>query len=256
MKLFRKVMALVIVFLIFSSYGYSFSNNGQSLTVKYDTFSLLDGARLVEQDGIKILYINGSYYEMGYQHGFLLKDEVNENFRAFMDYSRNVTSYNVLLDMWSETEPYIPSCYIKEMHGLADGADVSFEKVAALYMFVLFIDMKCFTYAAWLNATADGKLYHIRSLDFPLVIRDPVTGRYIQENSVLIIRNPKNGFKSIVPSIAGSINFYQGINENQVSVGVQVCWSYDQTLKGTPVKFKILRILDTAENAEEAIDKN
>ena len=254
MKLFREILALGIVFLIFSNYGFGFSIKDQRLTIESDKSSLLDGARVVVKDGVKILYLNGSCYEMGYQHGFLLKDEVNENMRAFMKYAEEITSYVTLLAMWNETEPYIPSCYIEEMQGLADGANVSFEQAAALYMFVLFIDMKCFTFTAWSNATIDGRLYHIRSLDFPLVIKDPVTRKYVQENSVLIVRNPEGDLKSIAPSIAGSINFYQGINEKQISIGVQVCWSYDQTLKGIPVKFKIQKILDTAENAEEAID--
>ena len=254
MKVFGKILAFAIVFLLFSSCSYSYPIMDKSIIVESDSSSLLDGARLEERDGVKILYLNGSYYEMGYQHGFLLKDEVNENMRAFMKYAEEVTSYENLLDMWNVTEPYIPSCYIEEMNGLADGADVSFEKAAALYMFVLFIDMKCFTFAAWSNATINGNLYHVRSLDFPLVINDPVTGKDVQENSVLIVRKPEGGLKSVAPSIAGSINFYQGINEKQVSVGVQVCWSSDQTLKGIPVNFKIQKILDSANNAEEAID--
>jgi hypothetical protein len=114
--------------------------------------------------------------------------------------------------------------------------------------------MMCFTYSAWSNATLDRRLYHIRSLDFPLIIQDPITGKYIQENSILIVRNPEEGLKSLAPSIAGFINFYQGINEKQVSIGVQVCWSHDQTLKGIPVKFKVQNILDNAKSAVEAIE--
>ncbi|MCK4415968.1 MAG: hypothetical protein KAU84_02335, partial [Thermoplasmatales archaeon] len=190
--------------------------NCENKSVSYD---LLGGGWLEECDGVEILFINGSYYEMGYQHGYLLKDEIQENIRAFIKYAEELTSYETLLEMWNTTKQYIPSCYTTEMQGIADGANASLEKLAVSYMTILQMDMQCFSYAAWSEATENGRLYHIRSLDFPLIIKDPVTGKYIQENSVLIVRKPDEGLKSIVPSIAGWINFYEGINEKQVSIG-------------------------------------
>lgn len=252
MKLYKKILACVIIFLMFSTYEFSFT--AQSARIDEGGSYLIECTPLEIQDGVKILYLDGSYYEMGYQHGSILKDEVCENIRAFMNYAERISSYENLLDTWNTTEPYVPQCYIDEMQGIADGADVSFEEVAVFYMVILIMDMKCFTYAAWANATVDGRLYHMRSLDFPLTIKDPVTGKYIQENSILIVRNPEDGLRSLTPSISGFINFYQGINEEKVSIGVQVCWSSDQKLKGIPVMFKIQKILDTAKNVEEAID--
>ncbi|EMR74800.1 Acyl-coenzyme A:6-aminopenicillanic acid acyl-transferase [Thermoplasmatales archaeon SCGC AB-540-F20] len=225
--------------------------NCENKSVSYD---LLDGGWLEERDGVEILFINGSYYEMGYQHGYLLKDEIQENIRAFIKYAEELTSYETLLEMWNTTKQYIPSCYTTEMQGIADGANASLEKLAISYMTILQMDMQCFSYAAWSEATENGRLYHIRSLDFPLIIKDPVTGKYIQENSVLIVRKPDDGLKSIVPSMAGWINFYEGINEKQVSIGVQVCWSSDQTLKGIPVQFRVQKILDSAKDADDAIN--
>jgi len=254
MKLASKTITVFIVFFLLSSYGYSLNISNESIDNYSNKSLIINKAKLIEKDGLKLLYLNGSYYEMGYQHGFLLKKEINENMRAFMEYANKITSYENLLEIWNMTKKYVPSCYLVEMQGIADGSGISFEKAAALYMIVLFIDMKCFTFSAWSNATKDGKLYHVRSLDFPLTIKDPISGKYIQENSVLIIRKPDNGLKSLSPSIAGSFNFYQGVNEKQVSIGVQVCPSEDQTLYGLPVKFKIQKILDTAESAQEAID--
>jgi hypothetical protein len=219
--------------------------------IEYDP---LDGGWIKEIDGVKILHLNGSYYEMGYQHGYLLKEEAHENMRAILSYINEISSYDTMLKIWNKTNPYVPSCYIDEMQGISDGGQVPFETIAACYMTILFMDMQCFSYAAWGNATNDRELYHFRSLDFPLRIQDPVSGKYIQENSILIIRKPDQGFKSVIPSIAGGINFYQGVNEKQISIGVEVCWSSDETLLGTPVQFKTQRVLDTAQNIEESID--
>jgi len=255
MKLFKKILVCAVVFLMFSCYGESLSVEDQRFIEKSDVSSLLDGGHLELVGGVKILFINGSYYEMGYQHGFLLKDEIHENVRAYLhQYAEEKTSYETLLEMWNTTKQYIPSCYTTEMQGIADGANVSLEKLAVSYMTIIHMDMQCFTYAAWSDATVDSRLYHVRSLDFPLIIKDPVTGKYIQETSILIVREPDDGLKSLIPSIAGWINFYQGINEKQVSIGVQVCWSSDQTLKGVPAQFKVQKILDSANDINDAID--
>ena len=82
--------------------------NCENKSVSYD---LLDGGWLEERDGVEILFINGSYYGMGYQHGYLLKDEIQENIRAFIKYAEELTSYETLLEMWNTTKQYIPSCY-------------------------------------------------------------------------------------------------------------------------------------------------
>ena len=252
-NIIKKIITLIFVFSIFSSNISGLFINEKHTIILHDN-PIINESKLDCQKGIKILYLNGSHYQMGYQHGYLLKDEVNENMRAFISYIEKSTTYSYLLEMWNVTRPYIPICYIKEMQGICDGAEVPFENMAVSYMYVLFLDMQCFTYAAWSNATIDGKLYHIRSLDFPLVIQDPLTGKYIQENSVIIVKNPEDGLKSIVPSIAGAINFYQGINEKKISIGVEVCWSSNQTLKGTPVIFKTQKILESAHSLDESID--
>lgn len=247
-KIQKIIIPFVIIILLLPGFTQNITAEPQNINVAFND------ARVEIIDGVKVLYVNGSYYEMGYQHGYLLKDEAHENMRAFLEYISKISSYERMLEIWYETKPYIPACYIEEMQGIADGAQVSFETVAACYMSILYMDMQCFTYAAWSNATKDGKLYHFRSLDFPVTLKDPVTGKYVQENTVLIVRKPKNGLKSLLTSIAGGINFYQGVNEKQISIGVQVCWSTSQTLHGIPAKFKIQKVLDTAENIQEAVD--
>jgi hypothetical protein len=249
MKLIQKILVLIILFLVFSSHVQSIRTINQN-----SNQNLLNDARIEIIDGVKLLYLNGSYYEMGYQHGVLLKNETHQNMRAFLDYIEEISSFETMLEIWNETKEYVPDCYIKEMQGISDGADISFEIVAACYMTVLFMDIQCFTYSAWNNASSDGELYHFRSLDFPLHIKNPITGKYVQENSILIIKKPKEALKSLIPSIAGGVNFYQGINEKQISLGVQVCWSKDQTFSGMPVMFRIQNLLDNAENMQDAIE--
>jgi len=213
---------------------------------------LLNGGWLEEQDGVKILHLNGSNYQMGFQHGLLLKEEVKQNIRAFLNYSN--ISFDYLLDIWDIMKNYVPQEYIDEIQGIADGAEVSFEEIAAANMVIIVGDMGCFGISAWGNATKDGKLYHTRSFDQPFTIKDPITGKFAHENSVLIVRNPDNGYASLCPSVAGTMHGGGGFNDQGVAIGQQVCWSKDYTLNGTPGQFRVQMVLDHASNASDAIN--
>ena len=252
-KVIKKIFVFIIIFLMLTTYIQNNRVKGKIFSNNSDILNLLVGGHLEIYDGVKILYINGSYYELGFQHGYLLKDEVQENVRAFIDHVNKVNSYYILLDMWNTTKQFIPTCYIEEMQGIADGAYISIEDLAVSYMTVLYMDMQCFTYVAWADATEDKRLYHIRSMDFSLEKKDPISGKYVQENSILIVRKPKDGLMSIIPSFSGWINAYSGVNEKQITIGVQVSWSKDQTIKGIPAQFRIQQIMDSASDINEGI---
>lgn len=120
-------------------------------------------------------------------------------------------------------------------------------------MAVEWADHGCYGIAAWGNATKDGQLYHARSFDLPSSIRDPVTGVYPYENCILVVRDPTNGYASLCPSIAGSFHTGGGINEQGVGIGIQICWSKNQTMQGNPYHFRVQQVLDHAATASEAI---
>ncbi len=213
---------------------------------------LLNGGWLEVKNGVKILHISGTNYEMGYQHGYLLKEETHQTLRAFLNYTD--VSYEALINTWNVMKDYIPHEYIEEYQGIADGAGVPFDDIVASYMTIVWIDMACFGITAWGPATKDEKLYHTRSFDLPFIIKDPITGKFAHENSVLIVRNPNNGYASISPSVAGTMHYGGGVNEKGIAIGMQVCWSKDQTFHGIPAKIRTQMVLDYASSADDAID--
>jgi predicted choloylglycine hydrolase len=214
---------------------------------------VLDGGWVEERDNITILHVNGSNYNMGFQHGDLLREKVQENIRAFTHYAEQYLPRSELLMLWNVSAPYIPSEYIQELQGIADGANVSFYDIAESIIAVEYSDHGCYGIAAWGPATLNGTLYHSRSFDLPSKIQDPQTKKYVHENTVLVVRHPANGIASLCPSIAGSFHTGGGMNENGVCLGIQICWSKDQTFQGTPYHFRVQQVLDHAANATEAI---
>jgi hypothetical protein len=223
------------------------------------TITCLNGGWLEEREGVKILHLNGSYYEMGYQHGFLLSDEIGEVLRAQLVALEDMGfSFERILDVWNIMDDYLPVEYIDEMRGMADGAGMSFEEIVVLNLisavFNLAIGDACCEISLWGDATVDGKLLHVRSWDWNLNIIDPETGTHLQENTVIIIRNPTVGYASVIPDFAGAISVWHGINEKGIVVGENSCMTWDITHHGISQCFRMRMAIDRSASGEEAIN--
>jgi hypothetical protein len=216
--------------------------------------SFLDGGWVEEKDNITILHVSGSHYEMGYQHGYLLQEKVQQDIRAFLHYAEQYLPLSEFLGYWNLSKAYVPAEYVEEIHGIADGANISFNDIVTAIMAIEYADHGCYGIAAWGTATNDGQMYHARSFDLPSTIQDPVSGRYAHENTVLVVRDPDNGTASISPAIAGSFHTGGGMNANGVCLGIQICWSKDQTFEGDPYHFRVQEVLDSATTAQDALD--
>jgi hypothetical protein len=192
---------------------------------------------------------------MGYQHGKLLKEEIEQNFRAFTAFfEQHGWDYSKLLDIWNIMKYYLPQEYIEEMRGLGDGSDLGFETIAVFHTVPAVINLiSCWGLSAWGSATSDGTLLHIRSLDGVLSITDPVTDTFLQDNQVLIVRNPEKGYASLSPQFSGEIVSWGGINEMGIAVGELSQTSRDTTFHGINGAFRMRMVMDYASTAQEAL---
>ena len=181
----------------------------------------------------------------------LLKTEIQENVRACLAFcSERGFPYQRLLEIWDVMRPLLPQPYLDEMQGIADGSDVSFENIS-IFNFGLYSALNCASFATWGPATSDGRLYHARSSDFPLTAYDPMTGVYLQENQLVIIRKPQKGYASFTPSFAGEVDCESGMNEKGIMVGMLSSWSNNETYQGIEVGFRMRMVLDDAATADE-----
>ena len=247
-----KLNILFVCFIISFSYGIV---NG-SIDVHASKAYLLEGGWVEIVDGVTILHVSGTAYEMGYQHGFYLHNEIRENIAAMNYYcTQHGWNYEDVLEIWHIQQHYLPSVYIDEMQGMADALGITFEEVAVhnTWMGVFNHLFSCWGAALWGDATVDGNLIHMRSCDGVMGIMDPETGSYLYENQIIIIRDPDNAYASITPIFAGDILSIGGFNENGVGVSELTILGDDTTFHGINAGFRMRMVLDFADDAYEAV---
>jgi hypothetical protein len=253
----KKKLAGLFACILFITIAIPVSGNANNLfdaCSNKSSFLYLNNGWIDNKGDIKILHLNGSYYEMGYQHGFLLKDEIEENIRAFLDFSsKRGFTYEDFLEIWEIMKNYLPQPYLDELQGISDGSGLSFDDISILNI-GFFIMINCGSFTAWGSATIDGKLIHARSSDYSLSVRDPITGTCVQENQFLMVRKPIDAYASLAISIAGEVGTQSGINEKGIGIGMLSSWSRSETHNGIEIGFRVRMVLDNAASDTEAID--
>ena len=204
--------------------------------------SRLGPARARDLNGCVVIHLKGGPYEMGYQHGRLLRQEVKTGtvpvFARPLDSQPELRDRHVLsrrlLQLWLEYKVYgpierhTPRPYLEELKGIADGADLDFETVfTASFLSDLTMAMlpstigrklkalgagECSSLAVSGPATADGRLLFGRNTDYS------GQGRWSNKQTVFFYE-PDQGYKYVRVSTAGLIKCNSAMNEKQIVVG-------------------------------------
>ncbi len=246
----KKVVLLVVGLVILSGIVAAIPHKNEVRAV--NTFGLVghsNTAWVRKYGDHQIVFVRGTHYEMGYQHGAMLADEVYKTLYAYLNAVDE--SEEELLQVYANGEPYLPQEYKDEMQGLADGAQIDIDLIHAAHTIPTL--HHCSGFAVWGNATVDGKVYHTRSLDYGVTIADPDTGETIQMFSEVIVRKPNNGYTSMIPAWAGFIGSVDGMNEKKISIGEMGQGTDDHTQHGLFMIFRLRYTLEKASNMDEAI---
>jgi isopenicillin-N N-acyltransferase-like protein len=209
---------------------------------------------LEEVDGYRILHLKGSPYEMGFQHGALLKDDVREGVRfLFEEKARALTlelggiklvsPKRVIQGIAATQKKFIPERFFEELRGLADGAGMDVQDViVANFIPELF---HCSGFALSGSATKDGTLYHGRILDYGCDWK-------LQEHAVLVIAEPEGRIPFVNVTYAGFIGSVTGMNARKVSVGEMGGRGLGHW-DGVPMSFLVRMVLEEADTLDRAI---
>ncbi|MCA8993456.1 MAG: peptidase C45 [Planctomycetaceae bacterium] len=235
-------------------YAFLFSTSVLLTPVAGEVIARSGKGWLEEQQGQLVLHLKGSHYEMGRQHGELLRDHVQQNLNNLV----NVKGETTLVDVGPlKLKPraaielivtiqrdFVPDWYFEELRGLAEGAELP-EKDVQVANFIPEL-FHCSGFAIMNSATKDGTLYHGRVLDYAI-------DWGLQDHAVVIVSEPDGGIPFVNISYAGFIGCVTGMNANHISIG-EMGGAGLGHWHGMPMAVLMREALQTCSTLDEVLD--
>ena len=250
---FRRHVALAFACLFALAISGARADESVSSKPKREIVARCGNGYLELVDGYRVLHLKGTPYEMGYQHGVLLKEECRELLHhltqekakdvslEFM--GMRLSPVQIIQMIFALQRPYIPPRYVEELEGLAAGAGVPVQQAfVANSIPELF---HCSGFALRSDLTESGSLLHGRVLDYGVDWR-------LQEFAVLMIAEPEGKIPFVNITYSGFIGSVGGMNSEQVSIG-EMGGRGAGKWAGTPMAFLVRRVLEEANSLDEAI---
>ncbi len=209
---------------------------------------------LEEVDGYRVLHVKGEPYEMGYQQGALLRNDIRESIRFLFEVKAKEIKLELggvkLLDpkraiqgIASRQRRFMPERFFDEMRGIADGAGLDVQDVIiANFIPELF---HCSGFAISGSATKDGTLYHGRILDYGCDWR-------LQEHAVLTVAHPRGKIPFVNVTYAGFVGSVTGMNAERISIGEMGGRGMGHW-DGVPMAFLVRMVLEEADTLARGI---
>lgn len=211
-------------------------------------------------NGYKVLHVQGTPYEMGFQQGSLLRDDIRELVRYLFDvkakeFAREMEGISVaglklkpdpkaiIRAIADGQRKFVPDRYFEEMRGVADGAGMTVDEIViANFIPEMF---HCSGFALSGSATHNGTLYHGRVLDYGVDWR-------LQEHAVLTVGRPEDRIPFVNVTYAGFVGSVTGMNAEHVSLGEMGGRGLGHWA-GVPMAILMRMALEEADSLEKAV---
>jgi predicted choloylglycine hydrolase len=206
-------------------------------------------ARLTSVGNVRIMHLFGTPFEMGRQHGRLLKAEVQLLFRdyivAFAGGQTQVAIGTKVAEL--SMLPHIPKAYVEEMRGVAAGSGLSFEQVLVAQAF---LDIKkvvqCSTVALTGKASESNEPMLGRNLDFPSL-------GFIHRHSIVVVRHPSDGQVTVSVGWPLLLGTFSGMNASGVSLAMMEVYTKTSSLNGMPYALLYRQALESSKTTPEVV---
>jgi isopenicillin-N N-acyltransferase-like protein len=220
-----------------------------------------------------VVHVYGSAYEMGYAQGALFPAEVASMLNRTWDYMVSQVdsglaflpawlaelvgdvalevALDVLIDLTRpSTGPYI----YEELHGLAAGAGVDYQKLARVHLIGELTQGDCSLIGAWGGATAGGKTLQLRALDWD-------TNGPFRDYPATIVYHPTTpgahpfvnvGLLAFIGTFTGQSSKQLGVSEIGVSYP-DTTYFGTETFQGVPFVYALRDILEFDETYLDSV---
>lgn len=223
---------------------------GPALTSPRQTARKVPHGELRWIEGQRVVLLRGTPEQVGRAHGRLLKKEAY----ACLDSVLNTfgTVQTIRSGRWFRDDlraahkrlaPHIPPRHRREMVALAESLDVDPELVEMANVFPELFH--CSGFAVFGSATADGKLYHGRVLDYMTTIG-------LQDAATTFIVAPQGRHAFANVGYAGFIGSVSGMNSRGVSLG-EMGGGGEGRWDGVPMATLMRRALEECDTLDEVM---
>lgn len=217
---------------------------------------------------IRVLYVSGSAYDRGYQHGVLLRDEIQHNLGALYEGALEKFNVEELFDeAYERQRPFIPQEYVEEMHGLAHGSRMPLRIIHAIHalpeigewggkrkikgvvkrMMDGELGTSCSNLCALGDAVEGNPMYTVRMLDWGLHRVSK-----LHEYPLITIGKPEKGNIYCNIGWVGFLGAISGMNEKGITLGEMGYGDPEgETMRGKPMPFLLRDVLEQANNLKD-----
>lgn len=211
-----------------------------------------------------VCVMEGTYKEMGFQHGKLLAGKIEhimkQGYYVKALWSRGYTK-EYAYEQSKRMAKFIPEYFLEEAKGIYEGVqsagkkDISYEDVllGATVAEILHFPPNqppsmlnsCSNFACWGRWTPDGRLIHGRNLDWTIKAD-------AQDDAVILVWRPVGKKPYMMISWAGAIGSVSGMNASGITIGEMTLPSPNATFDGMPL-FVTMRLALEQDNLESAV---
>lgn len=221
--------------------------------------------KIVHKDGLRIVNLEGSPYEIGLQHGKLLKDDIRRIYKIYLKdlvYDTWIKEYAILgkggklaysnprkamAKFAKNLEKDIPEEYIQEMKGIADGAEIPYIEVLNMNSHIDYFAILCSTIIATGPASKDGKLVEARNLDWAQGgLRD------LDKFSTVFVVKPENGHSFVSVFYPGLVGALTSVNDAKVTSELNFSMAKKNDRNGTPALLLMRKVVQYGGTLDEA----
>lgn len=218
---------------------------------------------------VRVIYLKGDAYERGYQHGYLLRTEIQDNLGfLWRQATAKFHTAEIFAEAYERLRPFIPQDYIDEMHGLAHGSKMPLEIIHGVHALPCMtewggkkklkaivkqmmdgeLSTSCSNFAVFDHASADQRMYVVRILDWGLHRISK-----LHQYPLLAVHDPEQGQAYVNIGWVGFLGAISGMNEQGITLGEMGYGDPpNETLRGKPMPFLLRDVLAHAQSLADA----
>jgi len=217
---------------------------------------------------VRVIYLKGTPYERGYQQGYLLKKEIQDNMGYLWHQAlTKFHSEELFAEAYERMRPFMSNDMLEEMHGMAHGSRLPLSMIHYIHVLADIgewggkkqlgkilekflkgeLKQTCSNLAASKSATADGKMYVVRILDWGLHKISK-----LHQYPLIAINVPDKGVPSVNIGWVGYLGAVSGMNAAGITLGEMGYRNPpSETLDGEPMPFMLRRVMNECHNLAE-----